>query len=249
MDINPNPGPDSRLSGLYLNARSLKAFVQSYTDPSVKICKTAVLQDLVYTGMFDLVCICETWLNDTVLNNEILPGYSIFRRDRVSKTGGGVLIAVKSDLHAVRRADLERENTEMVVVEIFTLGKPLILYTFYRPPDSNNNDLIELNASLRAIAESSCAILIGDFNIPALDWADSSSPIDLQGTPAGEKLCDLVEDNFLFQFVNGPTHIAGNKLDLILCNCPEVIQDFSTHSPGVSEFPSDHYIVDFFHKN
>ena len=47
---------------------------------------------------YDLVCICETWLNDTVLSTELIQGYSIFRRDRACKTGGGVLIAVKSDL-------------------------------------------------------------------------------------------------------------------------------------------------------
>ena len=38
--------------------------------------------------------------------------------------------------------DLERDNTEMVAVEIFTSSKPLILFTFYRPPDSNNVDLL-----------------------------------------------------------------------------------------------------------
>ena len=182
---------------------------------------------------YDLVCICETWLNDTVLSTELIQGYSIFRRDRACKTGGGVLIAVKSDLQAIRcddlslrskrfplvseqkrswketfgfdrarnetrtkkwksgegerkegkvsflsspppprsftwailRAvfdscssffapkphknacyagydDLERDNTEMVAVEIFTSSKPLILFTFYRPPDSNNVDLL-----------------------------------------------------------------------------------------------------------
>ena len=77
MDINPNPGPSNCLSCLYLNARSLKAFVPSSVDPSVKVCKISKLQDLVYTGIYDLVCICETWLNDTVLGSELLPGYLI----------------------------------------------------------------------------------------------------------------------------------------------------------------------------
>ena len=133
MDINPNPGLSNCLSCLYVNARSLKAFVPSSVDPSVKVCYISKLQDLVYAGIYDLVCICETWLNDTVLSSELLPGYSIFRRDRACKTGGGVLIAVKSDLQSIRRNDLERNNTEMVAVEIFTCSKPLILYTFYRP--------------------------------------------------------------------------------------------------------------------
>ena len=77
-----------------------------------------------------------------MLSSELIPGYSIFRRDRACKAGGGVLIAIKSDLQAIRRDDLERDNTEMVPVEIFTSSKSLILYTFYRPTDSNNVDLL-----------------------------------------------------------------------------------------------------------
>ena len=57
IDINPNPGPHNCLRTLYLNARSLKAFVQSNTDPSIKVCKISMLQNLVITGMYDLICI------------------------------------------------------------------------------------------------------------------------------------------------------------------------------------------------
>ena len=64
MDINRNPGPCNCLGCLYLNARSLKAFVPSSVDPSVKVCKISKLQGLVDAGVYDLVCICETWLND-----------------------------------------------------------------------------------------------------------------------------------------------------------------------------------------
>ena len=39
--------------------------------------------------------------------------------------------------------------------------------------------------------------------------------------------------------------VLSSPIDLVLCNCPEVIDGVSTHSPGVSEFSSDHYIIDF----
>ena len=52
-------------------------------------------------------------------------------------------------------------------------------------------------------------------------------------------------DNFLQQFIEGPTHIAGNKLDLLLCNCSEVIGDVSTTRPEQCDFPTDHLIVEF----
>lgn len=67
----------------------------------------SLLQWLVYGGDFDVISLCETWFNPTVLGTEILPGYNIFRRDRDDR-GGGVLIAVKSTIHASRRIDLEQ---------------------------------------------------------------------------------------------------------------------------------------------
>jgi hypothetical protein len=97
MDVASNPGPDHRITHslkvLYLNARSLKAFIP-LEETSLKICKITLLQQLVHGGGYDVVCICETWLNDSILDSEILPGYNIFRKDRTNKIGGGVLVGI-----------------------------------------------------------------------------------------------------------------------------------------------------------
>ncbi len=45
--------------------------------------------------------------------------------------------------------------------------------------------------------------------------------------------------------MDGPTHIAGNKLDLVLCNCPDVIDDINVRSSEECGFPTDHFIIDF----
>ena len=88
-DVHPNPGPAtttqdrtklSRLRTLYLNAHSLNALVDSPKDDnSQKISKLTIFQNLVYLNQYDIVCVCETWLNDLILDNEILPGYTIHR--------------------------------------------------------------------------------------------------------------------------------------------------------------------------
>ena len=131
-DVATNPGPRSSIECLYLNSRSLKAFVEMDDKPS-KVCKIDVFQQLVYSGDYDVVCVCETWLNDSVLDSELLAGYSIFRRDRLGRTGGGVLVAVKDTIRTKRRYDLERNNVEFVVVELFQENmKSILLYTFYR---------------------------------------------------------------------------------------------------------------------
>ena len=51
--------------------------------------------DLVYAENLDII-LTETWLNDSISNNEILPkGCHVIRKDRpANKQGGGVLIAL-----------------------------------------------------------------------------------------------------------------------------------------------------------
>ena len=58
----------------------------------------------VYSEDYDVVAVTETWLNDNILDSEILShGYSIYRHDRdSSKRGGGVLLAVKQSIESIR---------------------------------------------------------------------------------------------------------------------------------------------------
>ena len=88
-DVATNPGPCSStqngLKIIYLSAKSLQAFVSSDEGFPCKISKITLLQQLIFGSSYDVVCICETWLNNAVLNGELLPGYNIFRKDRTGK--------------------------------------------------------------------------------------------------------------------------------------------------------------------
>ena len=73
-----------------------------------------------------------------------------------------------------------------------------------------------------------------------LDWSnDQAAPFNTGGNASGNV------DNFLHQFIEGKTHEAGNKLDLLLCYCPETIEKVTTTPADECGFPSDHYIIDF----
>ena len=71
------------------------------SDTSGKICKMTILQQTVYGGDFDVVAVSETWLKNSVIDSEIIPGYFIFRRDREGRAGG-VLIVVTGGIQASR---------------------------------------------------------------------------------------------------------------------------------------------------
>ena len=239
-----NPGPRSSIECLYLNSRSFKAFVET-DDKPYKVYKIDVFQQLVYSGDYDVVCVCETWLNDLVLDNELLAGYSIFRRDRLGRTGGGLLIAVKDTIRTKRRYDLERNNAEFVVGEFSKRICNQSYFTLSRPPNSSLDSIQQLNSSLDDNPESACVLLTGDFNLPAIDWSlDHPSPTSAGGH-LEDKFCELVGDYYLEQLISGPTHRDCNKLDLLLCNYPEIIRNVITTSPEQYGYPTDHHILEF----
>ena len=75
-------------------------------------------------------------------------------------------------------------------------------------------------------------------------WRPQPSPSNVGGH-LEDKFCELFADYFLEQLIPGPTHRGGNKLDLLLCNCPEIIRGVSTSAPEQSGFPTDHHILVF----
>lgn len=81
---------------------------------------------------------------------------------------------------------------------------------------------------------------------PSIDWSTDLLVSLGTGSHAMDDIfCELVGDNFLQQFVTGPTHISGRKLDLLSCNCPEIITHVLTSTPEQCGFPTDHHILEF----
>ena len=53
--------------------------------------------DLMATSNFDIFAVCESWLNNIVLDSEIaIEGYQVYRKDRSNSIGGGVCLYVKN---------------------------------------------------------------------------------------------------------------------------------------------------------
>ena len=117
-----------------------------------------------------IIALVETWLNSNISDAEVsLPGFTLFRRDRLVKKGGGVAVFVSESINAVRRSDLEID--ESVWIEIFLpKSKGLLFGTFYRPPSESVSqpDLDYMdrfyNSLDYAAAEGKEIIVNGDFN-------------------------------------------------------------------------------------
>jgi hypothetical protein len=123
---------------------------------------------------------------------------------------------VKNDYHVVHRNDLEVLGVECVWVE-FKISKnhPVLIGTFYRPPDSLNYtfDLIEHSIDLAVDTGINTIVVLGDF-------------IEDQLKPQNNKMSNIFVKYNMIQFINEPTHFTENSsscIDLISSTDPNVI--------------------------
>ena len=88
---------------------------------------------------FDVIAMSETWLDSSILNTNIsLPCYGEPHRLDRNRSGGGVLVFVKSNIYCTRRFDLESPNVEVLWLEM-CLEKSIsfIFAVCYQPPNTN----------------------------------------------------------------------------------------------------------------
>ena len=92
------------------------------------------LERVLHEEEIDIICVTETWLDDSINDGEIeIPGYCVHRRDRLGRRGGGVCIYATNDIPVNPRSDLESNNVEAVWIEV--QGKESVLVgCLYRPP-------------------------------------------------------------------------------------------------------------------
>ena len=126
----------------------------------------------------DIVCITETWLDDSVPNLSDIPdGYKIIRKDRTEafkvkykkQSGGGVAIIHKSNLQISKKNKFSDPIEDILWVQV-NGKKSLTLGVVYNPDYSDmlNDDEAEslLENNIRQVAESSKNILVvGDLNV------------------------------------------------------------------------------------
>ena len=74
-------------------------------------------------------------------------------------------------------------------------------------------------ARVQAVDDKADFVFVGDANAHHSEWLESVSPTERHGRD------DLDFYNLLGceQLVRGPTHIAGNRLDLVMTDVPDIV--------------------------
>ena len=115
---------------------------------------------------FDVFAVCESWLNQTIMDSEIVvDGYTVHRKDRPNSIGGGVCLYVKNDYTFTVSNDLMFDDVKALWGELKLDSINLLISVTYRSPSSGSIyfdsllDMIE-NASKKELD----MIILGDMN-------------------------------------------------------------------------------------
>lgn len=211
----------------YQNARGLRT-------------KTTVFFRNLCTCDYDIVIITETWLLDSIKNEELFDGrYVVWRRDRNYAVtgqiyGGGVLIAVRRDLTIIPqptfhssaedlwltlllKQPITKHHINLHICAIY-LCKEGQGFTFSQQLSNFLNNLCKVVMC----SPSDKYLIAGDFNLSNISWTPGSvgnlslEPTNFTTDDENLLVDDLNTLGFL-QF-NSVQNLYGRTLDLILSN-------------------------------
>ena len=230
-------------------------------QPSLNITKIYELNAYININRPDVIMLNETWLKKSVNDHEIIKdkNFSIFRNDRTQashpsdpnnpnkfkKFGGGVLIAIRSDIQAEIKRLSVRKGAEILAIEVSIDGKKFVFCTVYRVGNldkPNHDSIMSTIKTFYKIRNPRKMFIVGDFNLKSISWPRSEDMGNGNGTDR------LFIDSFngfgLDQCISGPTHNKGRTLDLMLTNSKNFVTEIIV-SPDSYLCKSDHYLLTF----
>ena len=187
-------------------------------------------------AQLDVLALTETWLDETVVDSEILPsgsGLSLLWMDR-NRRGGGVAFMISAMVSFIVRFDLREGNVESLWIELFPHSKrSLLVCCAYCPPSKADfYDYFASECERSLLSASQKVLIVGDLN------SDLLHPT----LPQSRRLQDFMSDFHLSDMFSGPTRItesSSSHLDVFLTST-------SCSFSNVAGFPSsfsDHHLV------
>ena len=207
------------ISCCFFNARSLKN-------------KIVELHALLYKqNATDILCVCESWLTNSVSNAMLDPQslYNIYRHDRKGKCGGGVVVFVTRELPSfhVEFPD-DFQNIEFVCFDIIGICNVRVL-TLYRPGkhvDGDHKVMLEICSCIKTnCGINFSTVIFADMNCRSIDWINNISSNFTECM-----FIECISEQGFQQFIDTPTR-GDNILDILLCNDHLLISDVEVVEP------------------
>ena len=184
-----------------------------------------------------IIVITESWTDNDITDAELgLEGYVMFRKGRMGRRGGGVLVYINETIPAYEvKLQNEADCNEAIWCKLVTGHTTVTIGVVYRCPNIIKQNNEKIRNAISEVSKGDCFIM-GDFNHGNIKWDT------LQSTWVEDKpfLC-LVQDNLLTQHVLKPTR-AARVLDIVLSSQKEFVDNVVIQDPLVC---SDHNQLHF----
>lgn len=211
-----------------MNAKNLKIYYQNIRGVNTK----THIRSNFSAAKYELIALTETWMSSDLSSSELFDdSFTVHRSDRNlsltnKKRGGGCLIAIKSNISAIRMTQWEQElpyENVWLAINQKKSNKKLFINVIYIPPNASHETYsryFDHYANLVCNAKpDSEFIILGDFNISTISWVKIGSCCTAsshEGKIASD-LLNTLEISELKQF-NNITNSNGRILDLTLSN-------------------------------
>lgn len=190
-NVNKNKNSDS------VNRKRISL---AYQNPGGIENKAEMLSRNITAANYEIVIFTETWINDEDPNARFFPSeYVVHRQDRTHTKidackGGGTLIAIH-EIFRSNRLHLDDLDglLEYVAVELKINNKDLIIYNAYIRPitrdrayESKRSAIFKAhlqNVTKLAEQTDKYILVIGDFNLPKIEWLNTEDEYDLGLSP------------------------------------------------------------------
>ena len=186
-----------------------------------------------------IIGITESWANIDLTDAELgLTGYVMFRKDRIGRRGGGVILYVKESIQAYEiKLEREADCDEAVWCKIVSGNSKLTIGLVYRSPNINEEDNTKIKNAIKEVSKGEC-IIMGDFNHGHIQWNSlESTGIEDQ------QFLFLIQDSFLTQHVLEPTR-GENVFDIVLSSQKELVDNVKIFEPlGNSDHNQIHFDI------
>ena len=114
-----------------------------------------------------IIGIIEPDISDAELG---MTGYVMFRKDRLGRRGGGVILYIKESIQAYEiKLEKEAECEEAVWCNIITGNSTLTVGLVYRSPNISMEENEKIHNAIKEVSKRDC-IILGDFNPGHIQW-------------------------------------------------------------------------------
>ena len=112
-----------------------------------------------------IIGITESWANNDITDAELgLEGYAMFRKDRMGRRGGGVLLYIKDTIPAYEvQLQEEADCHEAIWCKLVTGHTTVTIGVVYRCPNITKQNNEKIHNAISEVSKGDC-IIMGDFN-------------------------------------------------------------------------------------